>query len=412
MPDNIFTKTAATDAPLSPPIAKKEARVRLEFLDGIRGLAALYVAMHHMAGEMSWNLREFAIPSWSKRLLTVFMGGGYAVGIFIVLSGFCLMLPVVRSTDLSLRGGAVDYLKRRAHRILPPYYAAFTLSLLIYACFSDLHHASGMQAQLQMVSDSNNLKWAVISHLGMFHNIRAEWAYKFNSPLWSVATEWQIYFLLPFVLLPIWRRCGTIVTVIAGYIIGVAPHFLFHGRYDSAAPWLVGLFAMGMAGAAICFSQRPLETALRNKVPWGWLAAGGAIAMLLIAYLFDTTKYFQLMEMFEGLPAVSLLVCFTKFRLFHSDTGRPVPFLLRILESPAAVKLGAMSYSLYLIHVLVSELLANALGRTNISPVGFMLVSFPLDAVLAVGLAYVFHVLIERRFMPGYTSSNKTQSAN
>ena len=49
----------------------------------------------------------------------------------MVLSGFCLMMPVARSPLGQLRDGFWSYLKRRIWRIVPAYYVAV---LLILAC--------------------------------------------------------------------------------------------------------------------------------------------------------------------------------------------------------------------------------------------------------------------------------------
>src|SRR5689334_14248080 len=87
---------------------------RLAFLDGIRGLAALYVVFHH-AYLFTRSDRSSAITQelWGQ--------GRVAVDIFIVLSGFCLMLPVVQSSVKCVPGGFLKYFLRRAARILPAY---------------------------------------------------------------------------------------------------------------------------------------------------------------------------------------------------------------------------------------------------------------------------------------------------
>ncbi|WP_410959855.1 acyltransferase family protein, partial [Salmonella sp. SAL4356] len=58
--------------------------------------------------------------------------GHLAVSIFIVISGFCLALPVVAAGD-RMRDGSLNFFKRRARRILPPYYGALAFSLLLIA---------------------------------------------------------------------------------------------------------------------------------------------------------------------------------------------------------------------------------------------------------------------------------------
>ena len=107
----------------------RDSSVHLAHLDGLRGLAALFVVLHHVWLTV-WPLEYGLAPVGSAALLTgVFAFGHFAVAVFIVLSGFCLTLPVARAGEL--RGGARRFFRRRARRILPPYYAALALSLLL-----------------------------------------------------------------------------------------------------------------------------------------------------------------------------------------------------------------------------------------------------------------------------------------
>ena len=73
-------------------------RVRLAFLDGLRGLSAFYVMLFHLGAPVGLPLGLSLVWEWTHF-------GRSAVGVFIVLSGYSLMLPVARSADGHLRGG-------------------------------------------------------------------------------------------------------------------------------------------------------------------------------------------------------------------------------------------------------------------------------------------------------------------
>src|SRR5436853_35532 len=78
-----------------------------------------------------WRMGAAPMPGPATRHLTGWLYfGHFGVVVFIVLSGFCLMLPVVRG-DGTLRGGIAAFFKRRTLRIVPPYYVAIGLSLLL-----------------------------------------------------------------------------------------------------------------------------------------------------------------------------------------------------------------------------------------------------------------------------------------
>ena len=93
-----------------------------------------------------------------------------------------------------------------------------------------------------------------------------------NIPLWSVALEWQIYFLFPLLFLPIRRRYGWIAAIGTAFFLGVMPHYLLNGYMDVSHPWLMGSFTLGMLAAEIIFSQVPFLIKLRNSLPWRQLS--------------------------------------------------------------------------------------------------------------------------------------------
>jgi peptidoglycan/LPS O-acetylase OafA/YrhL len=112
------------DSEKSPAIVNRPGggeRVHLPFLEGIRGITALYVVLHHFLSWSSAGVRRdiYLAIAWTAL-------GHFAVHVFIVLSGFSLMLPIAYAPDHRLRGGISHYLMRRARRILPPYFAALT----------------------------------------------------------------------------------------------------------------------------------------------------------------------------------------------------------------------------------------------------------------------------------------------
>jgi len=71
---------------------------RYELLDGLRGLAALVVVLHH---------------------LRVFDGGHFAVMVFFVISGYCITASAESCRRNGL--GLLQFMARRITRIYPPY---------------------------------------------------------------------------------------------------------------------------------------------------------------------------------------------------------------------------------------------------------------------------------------------------
>ena len=140
----------------------------------------------------------------------MFKFGAFAVAVFLVVSGFCLMLPVVRRPEPRLDGGLKPSAQRRATRILPPYFAALGFSTVLILALSQLRRVSGTPWDITL---PHFTVAKVTSHLFLVHNWFGDLRWAFDPPLWTVALEFQIYFVFALALLPCWRRFGPAVTM-------------------------------------------------------------------------------------------------------------------------------------------------------------------------------------------------------
>ena len=150
-------------------------------LDGLRGLAALYVVLFHC-----WL---YAFPGYpdssAPRVLDVLMFGRIAVVFFLVLSGFSLAISPARHGWRS--GGVAQFLRRRAWRILPPYWAALALSLVVSLFVVPASHYGPPDG-------SSLLVYGLVLQDVFF-------APTPNGAFWSIGVEAELYLLFPLVLL-------------------------------------------------------------------------------------------------------------------------------------------------------------------------------------------------------------------
>jgi peptidoglycan/LPS O-acetylase OafA/YrhL len=388
---------SAASAEAPPPLdgSVPTSGLRLHFLDGMRALACLYVLLFHIVsvrvvghGEPSRAVR-FLLPATSR--------GRYGVVFFIVLSGFSLMLPVARKGHGRLLGGFRNYLYRRARRILPPYYAALGASLgliVLHNAVGTSHGGEPIEAALKPGS--------IVSHILLLHNLNFDWAYRINGPMWSVATEWQIYFVFPALLLPLWRHAGALTTAGVAWVAGSIPFFVLpsQSNFYWACPWFVGSFALGMAGATIGFSPGYQGSWLRDRAPWGALASATLVVLgAMIATGLDARIGYPVIDLIVSVLAFCLInACGQHFR--SQATGLQGLFA-RILSSRALVYIGGFSYSLYLMQHPVLRLTERVLGRI---PVGYdaqIAIHLLVDSALVMGVAWLFSELFERPFTSG-----------
>lgn len=300
---------------------------RLEFVDGIRALCAIYVVLHHVQLTV-W--RDPADLHGLARYTSIFHFGAQAVVTFIVVSGFCLMQPVIKSEGY-LRGGVSTFIRRRARRLLPPYFVALALSILLALTLLGRPHGSLWDLCIPV-------RWPdVITHFLLLQNFSIH-QHSINYVLWSIAIEWQIYFAFPFLLL-FYRSFGIVAVVLISSLIGLALT-LFLDRHGFGASHLqfLGFFGLGMAAAWVMLKapSRPLFRMLAGLIS---LLSGAA---WLLYGLSGHDDHFLLTAI--GAAAILAYVGLAP--------NSPVQ---RILSFRPLVNIGVASYSLYLLHPLAIE---------------------------------------------------------
>jgi peptidoglycan/LPS O-acetylase OafA/YrhL len=351
---------------------ERRPQEHLDYLDGLRALLALYVVQRH-AEVFFWKVTEsHAVKGLSP--WTVLRYAHFAVDIFIVISGFCLFLPVLRAAG-ELRGGASRFLSRRALRILPPYYAALAASIVgLY-----LRHKSQ-----QFTGANFSTVW---QHVLLVHDALSP--FSLNSALWSVAVECHIYLLFPLLVLS-WKHTGPVATFAWASLLagGLYVALLGHGSLRVITPQYLILFMLGMLGAAIYSSPR-WETL--KSLPWG-VFAGVLIPGMMAVHHFAPPRlvdtYLGVEDVFVGLGAMSLLLA-----------GARPGIVARALSVKPLVFVGKFSYSVYLIHIPILELLAHFVTpRYDVSGTTAAVKLLGMGALVAVATAgaYVFYLAFER----------------
>ena len=380
-----------TSNKITAPPGERGPRLHLKYIDGLRALAALYVLVLHFIP------RSYATqpPQGLLKLLAkVLSQGHFAVSVFIVISGFCLMLPVVRN-QMTFPGGVWLYIKKRATRILPPYYAAVVLSVVVLLLLRHFDATSEYQ-------DKPFTLRMALSHFFLLHRYIFDGQLPNNGPLWSIAVEWWIYFLFPLILIA-WRRWGAITTTVAvsltSYAIAIVVSFesvrrVFPFYVGNTTTEYVALFTMGALGAAIAFGRDATLLPLRDKVRWSWIALSCFVFVGIIGVVLGQQRLVSLflyLDLVVGIGAMALLVA----GVTHKATS-PSRFVFSFLSSPPLVWVGAFSYSLYLIHYPLEDALVAALPpQLKSSPNIMAATLFFIGVPLLIGIGYLFYRFFE-----------------
>ncbi len=210
----------------------------LPALDGVRGVAVLLVIWCHLRGFTFGPATEWLLEFKST-------SGLLGLYLFFVLSGFLLFLPYARAFAAGGKWPSVRrFYMRRALRILPVFYAA------IFLLFAVAIVKPGLAPPIPRPR-------ALLALLTLFHDVRPDaWSYilSTDTPLWSLAVEWQFYLVLPAVGLGLrflHRRAGSKAVVagllgLMGYglaVRGISAATFYHFGYPNvlAIPGPTGL---------------------------------------------------------------------------------------------------------------------------------------------------------------------------
>lgn len=309
-----------------------------------------------------------------------FIYGRFAVVVFIVLSGFSLALsPARHGWRLD---GVSGFARRRALRILPPYYAALAFSLAVAWLV--------VPPPGQGVPDAKSV---VVNGLLVQNLVGAPTP---DQSFWSIAVEAQLYVVFPLLLVMVRRWSAVVmvatVTLVVATVGILGPHvprldvFVIQSPPDLAALFAVGVLSAGIVGAS----------AARRSWPWAGLALAAAAPVLaIIAWRGSvwTLDHLFWVDLALG-PAVACL-------LVGLATGHPAR-LVRLLDARPFRDLGASSYSLYLTHgpivvVVYEKLVAGRVPQGVPAFVVSLALVVPLTIVFARSFASVFEAPFRRR---------------
>jgi peptidoglycan/LPS O-acetylase OafA/YrhL len=377
-------------------------RARLNYLDGIRGISALFVLFHHAFFQVVLDQHSGALSPAIARCFAFARYGPTAVIVFIVLSGFCLMLPITNAPNGKPRGGWRQYFSRRAVRILPPYWITLLCTLVLIWLIPGLQQPAGRAWDTAVPA----LLWQPITaHLLLIHDFTAPYFVRIDPPMWSVAVEWHIYFLFPLLLFA-WRKAGIVAAVALGMILGYLPHKLSHGILDFARFHYIGLFALGMAACWIATSTEPTAARWRSSMPWGWIAALFAVlSFVTVPRNFGSMSAIGIPDYVPALAAASLLIYCSLSSHLDTEKGSR---LVRMFEAPWCVRVGQFSYSLYLIHYPLLAAMYLGLLRVTSSPEVRLAVLWLVGCPVITLISFGFYTVFERRFVPSMTRENSS----
>ncbi len=311
---------------------------RIEALDGIRGFAAVVVVIDHclmvfprFSDRIAPSLRSDPVAFLLQSTpLGLVWDGTAAVMVFFVLSGFVLSLPWLDGRPLSYP----IFVIRRVFRIYVPYIVAVALGVGLASGLSGFRPpALSTWFYTTNWAEPFSVQVALDQLFMLGRHI------SFDNATWSLNYEMRISLVFPILLLPLLRLrfYGAVLSIVAAVLLAKLAQSL-----AGASPLLkatgmtlhyAALFILGAAAAQLSGRMRRRLEALP-----GWVTLGLCLLGLLILAL--PSPYQPDFCMGCGAAMIILI----------ASTHGPVA---RFLERPAVQVTGRISYSLYLVHLLV-----------------------------------------------------------
>jgi peptidoglycan/LPS O-acetylase OafA/YrhL len=359
-------------------------RVHLRFLDGFRGVAALYVVLYHARLQVWPDFSGADGPRGLTRALTGWLGfGELAVTCFIAVSGFCLMLPVLGNHGILGPGGTRRFFFRRARRILPAYYMALFLSIAIVAGLIAAHGNNLAGRPLPITNGG------ILSHLALVQNFQIGTLLQINGPLWSIAVECQICLFFPLLILAR-SRFGMVTVLGVAYLMTlVLQSRVQETQYKGLMPLYYFVFLLGMFAAEVAVGLR--------KRAFIWMA-GAMSALLLGMFLFPGLRFIADINVVVGFWCFSILIVCTQW---------PRSWVSRVAGWSPIATIGTFSYSLYLLHGPLQQLLwFEILLPMKLGKVLTFATGLTVGTGLIVAFAFEFHLMFERPFFSTFLKAS------
>jgi peptidoglycan/LPS O-acetylase OafA/YrhL len=250
----------------------------------------------------------------------------------------------------------------------------------------------------------------ILSHLFLLHNLSPEWVCSINPVLWSLATEWWIYFFFALVLLPVWRHFGVSSAVFVSIVLSLLPLTtkLLGLPTINGSPHLLGAFGLGMLSAALLFNSKfTSQYILWHKIMT--IVAALVFIVFCWAAIFipsvrlETETQWSTDLLIAVVCAIFILLLASAV-LHEEKAFRITKIVVQGLGSRPLVFLGHFSYSLYLTHLVTWSILGITLGLAPVKRlISFSLDPMPVRIFLAIPLllisAYGFYLLFEKPFL-------------
>jgi len=328
----------------------------LNGLTSIRFFLAIWVVLYH-------NCEEFS--NFSSYFNIINKG-------HVAVSGFFLLSGLVLAYNYSKKNNFKGYLQNRFARIYPLYFFSLLLSFPLFAYF---------QFKTNTDFGSTIIEVSIASTL-MIQSWNYSWLLHLNPPTWSLSVEAFLYLIFP-LFLYLFQGCKIHILILIQVII-----------YTSLALALSIFFKVNYQQTPKPFMH---ATTFILGLITGLLIAKNEITFIRLKNSLNSSLFFAL--------TIVVFLTFTSLNIFDAnilDLGILAPFYILIflllayndnlLCSKILVRLGEISYAIYLLHQPFRAYLSHFFRYINFDN---YYLEFVIYLVLLISLSNFVYIYLE-----------------
>jgi peptidoglycan/LPS O-acetylase OafA/YrhL len=275
-------------------------------IDGLRGILASSVVVHHLIITQGWISTGYWGPPASNFQNNL---GSTAVALFFMISAHLFCRPLL------INGGKLDIVRLfegRVTRIFPLYYVCVAMLLLYVAIETGFTLAEPLPQLVRHIAS-----WMTFGFFKQMPINGFAATHVVFSQIWTLRYEWMLYLSLPVIAL-IARLTG--VRAMVGIVLLAVAIFVTPMFYMFVGGTIAGFLAESNSRGA--------------RIGWGIAGVGGLLAVVLGFH--DAVGWRQALLLTPFFVAV-----------LQGGAG------YRLLGTPGLRFVGDISFSIYLVHVFV-----------------------------------------------------------
>jgi peptidoglycan/LPS O-acetylase OafA/YrhL len=312
----------------------------LPLLTPLRGVAALFVVAFHL---------RFYVPNLGYAYHAPLLHFGYLwVDFFFILSGFIIAHVYGAGLERGLAGFPyARFLYLRWCRIYPLHAAVMALFVVFELFCWALQAGMGVGPSFRPFTGTHTLA-GIASHLLLISSLNVHDKLMWNFAAWSISAEWVAYLAFPLLAVALQRRAAAVSCLAFTVLLGLLNILALTngGRLALHHDW-------GAVRCLLEFSMGILVHEAYRRCAVELPRTDAAFALTLAWILFAMNSFVR--DIFIVPAFAALVLCAAR------NDGRAC----RVLSSRPLRHLGEISYSIYMVNILIFQVVHFAWGAAG-----------------------------------------------